>query len=182
MSGRRAHFEQKRKDHELTVFTKSQELIEYSLNITEKFPKKERFVITSRIQNTALEIYENLINANETFIDLKTLRDMKKTIKVLENRRKNDEKEKNEEYFFRENKLFMLRVNFSNKYDERINERRSYQNKALTNAKKLAFFIRLSFQKRYISEKQYEYWSLMTDEVKRMIAGWINSDRERYQY
>lgn len=184
MSGRKSHHEEKRPDHELTVFTKVQDLIEYSLSITDKFPKKVRFTVTSRIQNTSLDIYNFLIEANETFIDLKTLKDMKKTINSLEHKRKNQsfDNTKNDDFYFRENKLLLLRINFSNKYDERISERRNYQNHALASTKKMAFFVRLSFQNKYISLKQYTYWSEKIEEVKKMIAGWIRSDRERYQY
>ena len=39
----------------------------------------------------------------------------------------------------------------------------------------LRSYIRLGFNLKYISLKKYENWSLMNDEIGRMIGGWIKS-------
>ena len=50
---------------ELSVITKSKELCNYILTITDKSPKKFRFTLVSRLQNYSLTIIENLLSANE---------------------------------------------------------------------------------------------------------------------
>lgn len=57
---------------ELTVLIKSKELAEHTLRITSntnRFPQKWRYSIVTRMQNTALDIYELVDSANN--IDLK---------------------------------------------------------------------------------------------------------------
>ena len=53
---------------ELSVITKAKDLCSYILTVTEKSPKRFRFTLTSRIQNHALNIIENLYRANEVFL------------------------------------------------------------------------------------------------------------------
>lgn len=43
------------------VFVKWSEFLEWLLNVTNSFPKKIRFTLTTRIDNTALEILEDII-------------------------------------------------------------------------------------------------------------------------
>jgi hypothetical protein len=50
---------------ELSVITKSKDLCNYILTITDKSPKKFRFTLVSRLQNYSLSIIENLLSANE---------------------------------------------------------------------------------------------------------------------
>lgn len=57
-----------RSPKEMMVITKAKDLLEHSFNMTantEKFPKKYRFSISARIENISIEIYENLVRANE---------------------------------------------------------------------------------------------------------------------
>lgn len=53
---------------ELSVITKSKDLCNYILTVTEKSPKRFRFTLVSRMQNYALSIIENLIKANEIYV------------------------------------------------------------------------------------------------------------------
>lgn len=53
---------------EMSVFTKTKELISLTFNITENWPKKYRFDLTERMRNTALDIFERITEANEIFI------------------------------------------------------------------------------------------------------------------
>ena len=52
---------------ELTVITKSKDLCSYIISITQKAPKQFRFTFTSRLQNLAMDVIENLYRANDTF-------------------------------------------------------------------------------------------------------------------
>ena len=51
------------KNKELVLFVKWLEFLKWLLPVLEKFPKKSRFTITSRIENIALDIVELLITA-----------------------------------------------------------------------------------------------------------------------
>lgn len=53
---------------ELSVITKSKDLCNYILTITDKSPKKFRFTLVSRLQNYVLSIIEALIKANEIYV------------------------------------------------------------------------------------------------------------------
>ena len=52
------------RDKEMAVFTHAKKLSEYIFVITEKSPKKLRWSIISRLQNTSVEIIEFLYRAN----------------------------------------------------------------------------------------------------------------------
>ena len=52
----------------MVVFDKAEELIDYTITITDNykyFAKKRRFTFVDRMQNLALDIYDNLLEANE---------------------------------------------------------------------------------------------------------------------
>ena len=57
-----------RADSELMVITKSKDLIKYIFTISENAPKKFRFTLISKMQNTALDVMESLILANEIML------------------------------------------------------------------------------------------------------------------
>lgn len=54
---------------ELTVITKAKDLCSYIFTVTQKSPKQFRFTFTSKLQNLAMEIIENIYRANETFVE-----------------------------------------------------------------------------------------------------------------
>jgi len=54
------------KNNELPVFTKWIEFLKWLFPITAKFPHKARFTFSNRIDNIALDIVENLIEARYT--------------------------------------------------------------------------------------------------------------------
>ena len=59
---------QDKKPSELTVITKTKELVKHTYTLTEnteRFPKKYRFTLVNRLQNRATDIFECLIEANE---------------------------------------------------------------------------------------------------------------------
>jgi len=59
---------QNRKQSEPSVITKAKDLCSYILKVTEKSPKRFRFTLTTKLQNYALNIIENLYRANEVFL------------------------------------------------------------------------------------------------------------------
>jgi len=54
---------------ELSVITKAKDICSYIMTVTDKSPKRFRFTLVSRLQNYALDVIENLIMANETFVN-----------------------------------------------------------------------------------------------------------------
>ena len=49
---------------EMVIFTRTYDFISWLLPLAEKFPRSQRFVITQRLQNAALNFQEMLIEAN----------------------------------------------------------------------------------------------------------------------
>ena len=54
------------RDEDLPVFVRWVEFVKWLLPTTEKFPKRVRFTFTSRIDNLALDVVENLVEARYT--------------------------------------------------------------------------------------------------------------------
>ena len=52
-----------RKDEDLPVFVRWVEFVKWLLPTTEKFPKRVRFTFSSRIDNLALDVVEDLVEA-----------------------------------------------------------------------------------------------------------------------
>lgn len=65
----------KRKDSELLVIVRAKELGNYIFTITDRSPKKFRFLIVSRLQNLSLSIIENLYRANMVYVKNKAAAD-----------------------------------------------------------------------------------------------------------
>lgn len=57
-----------RKQSELTVITKANDLCSYVMTVTQKSPKNFRYTFVSRIQNLTLSVIENLYRANDVFV------------------------------------------------------------------------------------------------------------------
>lgn len=54
-----------REPSELTVISKTKDLLKYILSVSENSPKKYRFTLTGRLINSVSDALENLILANE---------------------------------------------------------------------------------------------------------------------
>jgi hypothetical protein len=54
------------KTNEMLIFTKWVDFLEWLLPALDKFPKKVRFTFTQRIENLALDIVEDLVEARYT--------------------------------------------------------------------------------------------------------------------
>ena len=57
-----------KKEKDLAVIVKAKDLETYIFTITEKSPKKFRFTLVTRLQNTCLDIVENLYYANSVYV------------------------------------------------------------------------------------------------------------------
>jgi four helix bundle protein len=51
---------------EMVIFTRTYDLLTWLLPQTETFPRSQRFVVTRRLQDAALDFQERLIEANAT--------------------------------------------------------------------------------------------------------------------
>lgn len=54
---------------DLTVITKAKDLATYIFTVTEKSPKRFRFTLVSRMQNTCLDVVHHLYRANDARLD-----------------------------------------------------------------------------------------------------------------
>lgn len=57
-----------KKKSDLLVIVKAKELCAYVMTVTQKSPKQFRYTFTSRLQNLTLDILENLMRANDVFL------------------------------------------------------------------------------------------------------------------
>lgn len=57
-------------------------------------------------------------------------------------------------------------------------ERLALQRKALTDCKRLLFFIELSKKRGYIDTGTFDYWTKLTLDVKFMAAAWYKAEKE----
>jgi hypothetical protein len=64
----------------MSVMTKAKDLISITFQYIESWPKVDRFTVKDKARNTALEIYELLVTANEAFVDFKLLEGLGKSI------------------------------------------------------------------------------------------------------
>lgn len=91
--------------NEMTVFKKAKELIDYTFSMTEntdRYSKRRRFTFVDRMQNLSLDIYSNLLQANEfpakerIILQTNVIADVKTLLFLIElshNRRFIDEKQ-----------------------------------------------------------------------------------------
>lgn len=56
----------KRSTSEYPIFPKTHDLVLWLVNTTQKFPKSQRFVLAKRVQDTAFDVYDLLIEARKT--------------------------------------------------------------------------------------------------------------------
>ena len=53
---------------ELTVITRAKDLCSYVMTVTQRSPKQFRITFTSRLQNLALNVIEDLYRANDVYL------------------------------------------------------------------------------------------------------------------
>lgn len=173
-------YEKNKKFTDLTVITKSKDLSKYIFETTQNSPKKFRFSLISKVQKISLDITEGLNNANDTFIDLKLLKDLDKSIVASEKElikvKDNFEKQ------HLENKILTLKLTRASKFEERIMKRIDGQYKTMNQLKELDHLIVVSREMHCISYKQQEHIANLISEIRRMLYKWIESDKKRYKY
>jgi hypothetical protein len=54
----------KRMEDEMVLFTRTYDFISWLMPRTENFPRSQRFVVTKRLQDAALDFYELILEAN----------------------------------------------------------------------------------------------------------------------
>lgn len=108
----------------LLIYKKYADLYFYAYNLLEKYPKKERFALSTDIKNSLNITLKYILYAQKVF----------------------DKKEK---------------INYLNLIDVEL----MYQR----------FMIRVSYNKRYISQNNYQVWSYKVAEIGKMLGGWIKS-------
>lgn len=166
-----------KKTSEMAIFTKSKELITLTYQLSENWPKKYRFDLTTRIRNTSIDIYEALIEANEIYVDTKLLDDLRKSIDHLKGKLSNNQTNTSP---FLEFKLLTLKLTEANKLDERITKRRDIQNQAFASLKKIDYFFTEAYSNKLINAKKWERVSELITEITRLLKAWLKSDRKRF--
>ncbi len=122
----------------------------------------------------------HLYRANEVYVDLKLLQDLDRSIEALQQPGENglSETEKN----FRENKLLTLKLTRATRYLERASKRLDEQSAAMACLNELDFLLVLAREVQCISTKQHSQIAVLLAETKKLLGGWINSDRKRFGY
>ena len=174
----------------MLVMTKAKELISITFQHTENWPKVDRFTIKDKVRNTALEIYELLVTANETFVDFKLLEDLSKSIKAYEVKRqdlqqvclKEERLEKHMELIAMDNKLLTLRLTLASQIGDRVTKRRDLQGRVFSKISILDYYIQLALERKLITPKKEERWIEILTDVKNLLGAWIRVDRKRYNY
>lgn len=147
----------RKKTSEMAVFTKTKELISFSYSVTENWPKKYKFDFTARVRNTAFDIYDKIIEANEIYI---------------ENPRKKG--------VVHEDRFCVLLRNMASAI--RIIKRRDLQNEAFAGLKKMNYLFEEAYSRHLINAKKWEHASKLLLEVTRLLRAWRSSDRKRFNF
>ena len=159
------------------VITRAKLLSRLVFEITQTSPKRYSFSLVSRLQNTALDIVSCMYKANDTLIKLKLIDDMDKTISFMENKKSGGGYPLSAE---EERRLFQLKISRGLKYSERVTRRLEYSLEAMTALKRLDWLSVLARDMGCITQGQLERLSSEIFEVRRLLTGYIKSDRKRY--
>lgn len=165
----------------MTVLTKAKVLITTTFQYTENWPKLDRFTLKDRVRVAALEIYENLVLANETFVDFKLLEDLSKSIKHYEQKKKELSFD-NPLYQSLEQKLTSLRLTAATQLGDRVSKRRDFQGLVFARLSIMDFYIQLAFERKLITSEKEERWCHALTDVRNLLGAWIRADRKRYNY
>lgn len=164
---------------ELLVIKKSKKLAMLIFEITELSPKKFRHSLVLRMQNFSIDLVSALYMANDTVVNLKLIEDYDKSIKYLSEREnRTPEMLKDDEKI----KLFELKINRANMFAERVTKRMDHCFEAVNALKKLDWLLLLAKETDCITEAQFKKTAPLLLEVRRLLAGFIKSDRKRYNF
>lgn len=118
-------------EQNLLIYKKYTDLYYYAYHLLEKYPKNERFALTSDIKNSMNSSLKLILYAQKVF----------------------EVKDK---------------LNYLNLLDAEL----MYQR----------FMIRISYDKKYISQNNYRTWSYKISEIGKMLGGWIKSCQKNRKY
>lgn len=155
------------KTSEMAIFTKAKELISMTYLICENWPKKYRFDLTNRVRNIALNIYDNLMEANEIYVDPKFSKS-----NAIENPTTVNHEQNNRN-------LVSIELLELYKVNKLIFIRRHTQNMAFAELKKLDFLFSEAYSRRLISSSKWEKVSGLILETTHLLKAWMRSDQKR---
>lgn len=177
---RNSYYRPKKKS-EMRVLTKAKELITLTHNYTTNWPNVDKFTLKDRARLTALGIYENLVTANETFIDFTMLNNLRRSIKHYESKR-DKFPEESIQYLLLQLNLTTLKLTTATQLGDQVKARRGIQGAAFTRLSILDYYIQLAYDLKYINGKQEERWCDLLADVRNLLGAWIKADRKRYTY
>ncbi len=117
-------YKPKKVESKLLIYQKYTDVIDYGYNLLVKYPKIEKYALSTSIRNSMFETLRLILYANK-------IADKYTRIKIL------------------------------NKIDAELAMQ--------------GFYVRFSYNKKYISSKNYLEWSKRLDEIGRILGGWIKS-------
>ena len=163
---------------ELEVVAKAKELAGIVFEVCERAPKKFRLDFLPAMRNAALEIVRNINRANETYIDIKLVRDINKTITAAAKQTAQSENTQG----FEQLRLFVLKLAKAFKHEERVGKRLDHCFEALNLCKELDFLITLGTANQAVTSRQRERLAGMLENVRNMIGAYIKANKRQYGY
>jgi len=195
---------------ELTVVSKTKDLIRLLHTYTKASPKKYRHTIVADLINAARQGLENIYFANATYVETKTIKDMEKTLDalakkqseskqaVLENESKqavlSNELAGQQSFFdkakgkqtsagltdFELQKQFQLKMAKRLKLEDNIQVRLGYAFKAMSHFNLLDFYITLAMDYNALTKNQAKEVVKLLADCKNLLGAFINADRKKF--
>ncbi len=174
----------KPKQSELSVLTKAKECSKYVFQITQNAPKKFRFSLVRNMQQLSLDIISNLYKANDTFVQVKLLSDMDRSIAALDRDIHHDRQvgREDEPAIARQQRRLQMKLARANLFESRFGRRLDYSFAALTALKELDHLTLLAREMQCIYPHQHEQLARHLHDTRNLLGAWISSDRKRFQY
>ncbi len=163
---------------ELEVMSKIKALNTLIFEITQKSPKQFRFSLVSRMQNLSLDLLEAIYRVNDTYIDMRIIKDMNKSIEHAKRAGAADGDGELKLFFM--NKQFRLKLARADKLQERVEKRLDFSQSAMTDLKLLDYLVTLSESCGCITSRQRERLVRAMYEVRMLLGAYIKSDRRRF--
>lgn len=117
-------YKPKKVESKLLIYQKYTDVIDYGYNLLVKYPKIEKYALSTSIRNSMFETLRLILYAN----------------KIADK---------------------YIRIKILNKIDAELAMQ--------------GFYVRFSYNKKYISSKNYLEWSKRLDEIGKILGGWIKS-------
>jgi len=176
---------------ELKVVAKAKDLATVVFDVCSRAPKQFRGDLVPRMRNISMEIVRNIGRANETYIDIKLVRDIESTLgalKVIEKQKlavleaSGDFDVALKEDDFDKLRVFILKLAKAFKHEEKVGKRLEYAHEALNLCGELDFLLALAMANKAITVAQRERLAGLIEDVKSMIGAYIASNKKKYGY